>query len=133
VKSRRPYLLRAMHEWINDSGRTPHVVVDATVAAVQVPTQFISDGKIVLNVSWDATSDLVLGNEEITFNARFGGVGRVVRVPTEAVLAIYARETGEGMLFNEDAQPAPDDPGAGDGGGPPAPGGTGKPQLTVVK
>jgi len=113
VKSRRPYLLRAMHEWICDSQCTPHVVVDAGVKGVEVPRQYVQDGKIVLNVSWTATSQLQLGNEELSFNGRFGGTSMHVRVPLAAVLAIYARETGQGMVFTEEAdQPPP-------GGSPP--------------
>jgi stringent starvation protein B len=115
VKSRRPYLLRAMHEWICDSQCTPHVVVDAGVTGVEVPRQYVQDGKIVLNVSWTATSQLQLGNEELSFNGRFGGTSMQVRVPLAAVLAIYARETGQGMVFTEEAdQPPP-------GGPPPEP------------
>jgi stringent starvation protein B len=115
VKSRRPYLLRAMHEWICDSQCTPHVVVDAGVTGVEVPRQYVQDGKIVLNVSWTATSQLQLGNEELSFNGRFGGTSMHVRVPLAAVLAIYARETGQGMVFTEEAdQPPP-------GGPPPEP------------
>jgi stringent starvation protein B len=111
VKSRRPYLLRAMHEWICDSQCTPHVVVDAGVTGVEVPRQYVQDGKIVLNVSWTATSQLQLGNEELSFNGRFGGTSMHVRVPLAAVLAIYARETGQGMVFTEEAdQPPPGGP-----------------------
>ncbi len=104
--SRRPYLLRAMHEWISDSGHTPHLVVDAGVVGVDVPRQFVKDGKIVLNVSWSATAQLKLGNDEITFSGRFGGASMMVFVPVNAVLAIYARETGQGMIFSDD-EPAP--------------------------
>ena len=115
MKSRRPYLLRAMHEWICDSQCTPHVVVDAGVTGVEVPRQYVQDGKIVLNVSWTATSQLQLGNDELSFNGRFGGTSMHVRVPLAAVLAIYARETGQGMVFTEEAdQPPP-------GGPPPEP------------
>ncbi len=115
MKSRRPYLLRAMHEWICDSQCTPHVVVDAGVKGVEVPRQYVQDGKIVLNVSWTATAQLQLGNEELSFNGRFGGTSMHVRVPLAAVLAIYARETGQGMVFTEEAdQPPP-------GGPPPEP------------
>ena len=111
MKSRRPYLLRAMHEWICDSQCTPHVVVDAGVTGVEVPRQYVQDGKIVLNVSWTATSQLQLGNEELSFNGRFGGTSMHVRVPLSAVLAIYARETGQGMVFTEEAdQPPPGGP-----------------------
>ena len=110
MKSRRPYLLRAMHEWICDSQCTPHVVVDAGVTGVEVPRQYVQDGKIVLNVSWTATSQLQLGNEELSFNGRFGGTSMHVRVPLAAVLAIYARETGQGMVFAEETDQPPPEP-----------------------
>ncbi len=102
MKARRPYLLRAIHEWISDSLCTPHLVVDANVAGVEVPRQYVKDGKIVLNVSWSATANLRLGNEEVSFSGRFGGASLSVSVPISAVLAIYARETGQGMIFAED-------------------------------
>ena len=111
MKSRRPYLLRAMHEWICDSECTPHIVVDAGVAGVEVPRQYVRDGKIILNVSWNATAQLRLGNDAVSFSGRFGGASMVVRVPIEAVLAIYARETGQGMIFSDDeGGPAPGPP-----------------------
>lgn len=102
MNSRRPYLLRAIHEWISDSNCTPHLVVDATQADVDVPHQFVKDGKIVLNVSWSATAQLKMGNDAVTFSGRFGGASTNVWVPIAAVLAIYARETGQGMIFSED-------------------------------
>ena len=126
MKSRRPYLLRAIHEWISDSECTPHIVVDAGVTGVEVPRQYVRDGKIVLNVSWNATAHLKLGNDELSFSGRFGGVGMTVRVPVEAVLAIYARETGQGMIFTDDEavpgpeapkEPPPTEPGPGPKGG----------------
>ena len=95
----RPYLLRALHEWMTDNGYTPHIVVDVTEPGPHVPTEFVEDGRIVLNVSYSATQGLVLGNDEIEFQARFGGRPFSVSVPAIAVLAIYARETGEGMVF----------------------------------
>jgi stringent starvation protein B len=111
MKSRRPYLLRAMHEWISDSQCTPHLVVDAGVTGVEVPRQYVQDGKIVLNVSWSATAQLQLGNDELSFSGRFGGASMQVRSPIAAVLAIYARETGQGMIFADDAeQPPPGGP-----------------------
>jgi stringent starvation protein B len=131
MKARRPYLLRAIHEWISDSLCTPHLVVDANAGNVEVPRQYVKDGKIVLNVSWSATANLRLGNEEVTFSGRFGGASMAVRVPIHAVLAIYARETGQGMIFADDdadAAPSPgatadkpgssDAPGGGDDPGP---------------
>ena len=107
MKSRRPYLLRAMHEWISDSNCTPHIVVDAGVTGVEVPRQFVQDGKIVLNVSWTATAQLQIGNDELSFNGRFGGASMHVRVPVEAVLAVYARETGQGMIFTDEPEAPP--------------------------
>jgi stringent starvation protein B len=113
MKARRPYLLRAIHEWISDSLCTPHLVVDASVQGVEVPRQYVKDGKIVLNVSWNATANLRLANDEVSFSGRFGGVSLSVRVPIEAVLAIYARETGQGMIFTEDDLAAPPEAAAG--------------------
>ncbi len=111
VVSRRPYLLRAMHEWISDSGHTPHVIVDALRAGVEVPSAYIKDGKIVLNLSMTATQRLQLKNDGIEFDARFAGVAHHVRVPISAVLGVYARETGEGMIFSEvETEPPPPNP-----------------------
>lgn len=138
MKPRRPYLLRAMHEWISDSGCTPHVVVDASVEGVQVPRQYVKDGKIVLNISWSATGQLVLGNDEISFNGRFGGTSMSVRIPIGAVLAVYARETGQGMVFAEETPTPGGEPPSGPSGPAGAPDtdgkpGTPRPKLTVVK
>jgi stringent starvation protein B len=104
---RRPYLLRAMHQWMSDSGMTPHVLVDTYLQGVDVPKAYVRDGRIVLNLSLSATRHLDLGNELIVFEARFGGVPRLVRVPVAAVLSIYARETGEGMVFPPEGELAP--------------------------
>ncbi len=96
--STRPYLVRALYEWCTDNGLTPYVavMVDETV---QVPREYVQDGEIVLNVSFDATSSLKLGNEFIEFKARFGGKPREIMVPMNRVMAIYARENGQGMAF----------------------------------
>lgn len=111
MKPRRPYLLRAMHEWICDSDCTPHLVVDATAEGVDVPRAYVKDGKIVLNVSMSATAQLKLGSDEVSFSGRFGGASMHVRVPIAAVLAIYARETGQGLVFSdEDGAPTPGSP-----------------------
>ncbi len=111
VRSRRPYLLRAMHEWITDSLHTPHLVVDAAQPGVEVPQQYVQEGKIILNVSHSATSGLNMGNDYIGFRARFGPATYNVSVPIAAVLGIYARETGQGMIFSEaDAPPPPQSP-----------------------
>lgn len=107
LKSRRPYLLRAMHEWISDNQQTPHIVVDAGINGVDVPRQYVQDGKIILNVSLNATSGLNLGNDGVVFRARFGATTYDVSVPIAAVLGIYARETGQGMIFSEADAPTP--------------------------
>ncbi len=96
--STRPYLIRALYEWCTDNGFTPHIAVRVD-RNVQVPREFVRDGEIVLNVSYDATSGLQMGNEFIEFKARFGGKPREIMVPVERVLAIYARESGQGMSF----------------------------------
>ncbi|CAM8669909.1 SspB Stringent starvation protein B [Comamonadaceae bacterium] len=96
--STRPYLIRALYEWCTDSGFTPFIAVQVD-DAVRVPMEFVKDGEIVLNVSFDATSALKLGNEYIEFKGRFGGVARDILVPVDHVLAIYARENGQGMAF----------------------------------
>jgi stringent starvation protein B len=130
LTSRRPYLLRAMHEWMTDNGQTPHLVVDAGVEGVVVPRQYVRDGKIVLNASYSATAGLLIKNEGISFSARFSGAPFEVSLPVHAVLGIYARETGQGMIFSDD-EPAPEPP-----TGPVKPGGGDeprRPQLKVVK
>jgi len=98
LPSTRPYLLRALHEWCTDGGFTPYIVVTVD-ERVQVPREFVRDGEIVLNVSFDATSGLRIGNDVVEFKARFGGVPREVVIPVEHVIAIYARENGQGMAF----------------------------------
>lgn len=108
MTSHRPYLLRALYEWIADNGMTPHLLVDATRSGVQVPLQAVKDGQIVLNVADRAVSGLDMSNERIRFSARFGGVSQAVSVPIGAVLAIYARETGQGMALPEEAGEAGD-------------------------
>ncbi len=91
-----------MHEWMGDNGNTPHIVVDATVDGVSVPPQHVKDGKIILNISESAAHNLFLRNDLISFRARFGGVPFDVEVPMPAVLGIYSRETGQGMIFSHD-------------------------------
>ncbi|MBL8251310.1 MAG: ClpXP protease specificity-enhancing factor [Candidatus Competibacter sp.] len=109
TSSTRPYLIRALYEWIEDNGLTPHLLVNAELPGVEVPHQHIKDGRIVLNINATAVRALRLGNERIEFNARFGGVARTVSIPIAAVLAIYARESGQGMAFVEeqDGEPSP--------------------------
>ncbi|TYK72387.1 ClpXP protease specificity-enhancing factor [Comamonas sp. Z3] len=96
--STRPYLLRALFEWCTDNGLTPHIAVRVD-RSTQVPMEFVRDGQIVLNISYDATSGLLIGNEYVEFKARFGGQSREIMVPVANVMAIYARETGQGMAF----------------------------------
>lgn len=96
--STRPYLIRALYEWCTDNGFTPYVAVLAD-ETTQVPREYVKNGEIVLNISFDATSSLKLGNEYIEFKARFAGMARDIVVPVDRVLAIYARENGQGMAF----------------------------------
>ncbi|MCP5195600.1 MAG: ClpXP protease specificity-enhancing factor [Gammaproteobacteria bacterium] len=137
MTSTRPYLIRALYEWIEDNGMTPHILVNTDVPGVEVPKQHVREGRIILNINPAAVRDLRLGNDWIEFNARFGGIARVVRIPLMAVLAIYAQENGQGMAFGEEQS---------DGDEPPASPSTppsdqtpadkparGKPTLKIVK
>ncbi len=105
MKSTKPYLIRAIHEWCADQGFTPYLAVKVD-ATTRVPREFVKDGEIVLNVGLEATHQLLMGNEEITFQARFGGRAFPVVVPIERVSAIYASENGEGMAFEVTEKPA---------------------------
>lgn len=105
--STRPYLIRALHDWCTDNGFTPYIAVHVD-RSVQVPMEYVSNNEIVLNIGFDATSGLDLGNEFVQFKARFGGVAREIIVPVDHVVAIYARENGQGMAF-----PAPEAPAEG--------------------
>jgi stringent starvation protein B len=91
-----------MHEWMTDGGQTPHLVVDISFDGVDVPRQYAEEGRIVLNASYSATHNFAIGNERVTFQARFGGASKLVDVPIEAVVGIYARESGEGLMFADD-------------------------------
>ena len=108
----RPYLIRAINEWLLDNQCTPHLLVNAEAHGVDVPNQYIQDGKIVLNIGPNAVEGLRVTNEDVTFLARFSGVSQLVSLPVNAVLAIYAKENGRGMMFNEDegSGPEPDGP-----------------------
>lgn len=101
LPSTKPYMIRAIHQWCEDNGFTPYLAV-LVGHGVEVPMQHVSNGEIVLNVSFAATSGLVIGNEQIDFKARFGGVPQHVSVPVDKVLAIYSRENGQGMVFPVD-------------------------------
>lgn len=102
MTSSRPYLIRAMYQWITDNGMTPHLLVDVSIDGVQVPIEHVQNGKIILNVAPMAIGALILGDEEITFSARFSGKSMSLYIPIEAVLAVYAKENGQGMMFSED-------------------------------
>lgn len=103
MTSSQPYLIRAIYEWIVDNNLTPYLMVDATRQGAIVPEDYLDDqGRIILNISPSATSELLMSNEEVTFNARFSGQAIGIVVPTYCVKAIYARENGQGMMFNDD-------------------------------
>ncbi len=143
MSSSRPYLIRAFYEWIVDNNCTPYILVNATRDGVNVPEEHIKDGQIILNIAPAAVQNLLINNEMLEFDGRFSGVARPVFMPIEAVMGVYARENGQGMIFDaEGINPDPSDPGstpdpsAGDGEG--AAGKKGKkpakkPALRVVK
>lgn len=101
--SKRPYLIKAMIEWINDNNFTPHILVDTLVKDVMVPEDFIQDDKIILNISYSASSNLIINLQSISFDGRFNGNSTRIFVPSLAILSVYAKETGEGMVFNSDS------------------------------
>lgn len=134
MTSTRPYLIRAIHEWIIDNGFTPHIVVDTQIQGTEVPMQYVKDGRIVFNLNPTAVQALVMGNERITFRARFSGKIMGVHLPIPSILAIYAKENGQGMNFSQEANedgadpPTPPPP-------PPSPPArpSGRPMLKIVK
>ena len=137
MNSSRPYLVRALYEWIVDNDCTPHLLVNAEYPGVQVPPGFASDGQIVLNTSPSAVRHLHMDNQAVSFEWRFGGVAHTLYIPAAAILAIYARENGQGMVFDMEPsvasgpeEPGPDDdgPGGGESSRP-----SGRPSLKVVK
>lgn len=140
MTSHRPYLLRALVEWINDNQMTPHLLVDAGLPGVQVPSSAVKDGRVVLNIAERAVVGLHIDNDGISFTARFGGVSYPVQVPMSAVLAVYARETGQGMALPDDLPGASSHDDAEHGAAdahdpedtPPSPAGK-RPHLRVVK
>jgi stringent starvation protein B len=103
----RPYLIRALYEWIADNGMTPYILVNAEHEQVEIPQQFVENGKIVFNISPTAVRNLELGNDSVVLEARFAGTPMRVAVPVNAVLAIYARENGKGMVFTEEGEDQP--------------------------
>jgi stringent starvation protein B len=142
MSSNRPYLLRAIYDWISDNNLTPYVLVDATVKGVQVPPQVIKNGQVVLNLAMRAVANLDLGNDRISFQARFSGASQSIHIPVQAILALYAQENGQGMMFpaeDEDGNTPPPGPepestppasGADEGGDKPR---RGAPHLRVIK
>jgi stringent starvation protein B len=134
MKSSRPYLVRALYEWIVDNDCTPHLLVNADFEGVKVPPGFAKDGQIVLNVSPNAVRHLHMDNQAISFEGRFSGVPQTLYIPSEAVLAVYARENGQGMVF--DAEPPILDGDEDNDIDPPdsePPRPSGRPSLKVVK
>ena len=140
MRSSRPYLIRALNDWILDNNATPHIVVDAGLTGVQVPADYVSNGQIVLNINPSAIQGLLLGDEAVEFTARFGGVPVSVYVPIYAVMAVYAKENGQGMVFGQepgDPDP-PEGPGSDQGSqdsgnGESSDSPSGRPNLKVVK
>lgn len=106
LSSTKPYLVRALYEWILDNGLTPHLLVDAQYPGTQVPQEFVQEGQIVLNLAPSAVRNLALGNDLIQFGARFGGVARDLYIPADAVLGIFARENHQGMVFPQPEYPS---------------------------
>jgi stringent starvation protein B len=141
MSSNRPYLLRAIYDWISDNNLTPYVLVDAGFEGVRVPPQVIKNGQVVLNLAMRAVANLDLGNEWISFQARFSGVSQAIHIPVQAVLALYAQENGQGMMFPADeggdtppspsSEPGDEPPPRNDGGGDKPK--RGAPFLRVVK
>jgi len=140
IKPSRPYLLRALYEWVLDNDMTPHLAVDATIVGVQVPQQFVRDGQITLNIAPSAVQGLIIDDQGVSFSARFGGTPMNVYIPIAAVMAIFSRENSMGMGFGVEpgaevlqqdasAQPPEDEPPEP----PEPPKGGGRPSLRVVK
>ncbi|HEX5305450.1 MAG TPA: ClpXP protease specificity-enhancing factor [Dyella sp.] len=143
MTSNRPYLMRAIYDWITDNNLTPYILVDATREGVRVPPQVIKNGQVVLNLAMRAVANLDLGNEWISFQARFSGASQSILIPVHAVLALYAQENGQGMMFpaeegdGGDTPPPPseggDTPGGADAGAEGDRPKRGTPNLRVVK
>jgi Stringent starvation protein B len=124
MTSNRPYLLRALYEWIIDNGMTPQIMANTTVRGTDVPGAYIQDDRIVLNIHPSAVKGLELGNDVVSFRARFGGRSVNITVPMNAILAIFARENGKGLIFSETAEPGVQDAPAGK---------QSSPHLTIIK
>ncbi|MES2772435.1 MAG: ClpXP protease specificity-enhancing factor [Pseudomonadota bacterium] len=130
LPSTKPYLIRAIHEWCCENGFTPYIAVTVN-ADTQVPKEFVRDGQIVLNIDYDASNQLTMGNEYIVFQARFGGVARDISVPIGAISAIYARENGVGMAF--EPEPEPEHVSEAPEPEPPSPPPAGRPKFQRIK
>lgn len=124
LTSSKPYLIRGLYQWLLDNDSTPYILVDTSIEGVQIPPSLAAEGKLVLNLAPGAVQDLELDNDYLAFSARFGGVAQKVFCPIAAVLAIYARESGEGMMFSSDEEAAADQSSGAK---------TQKPGLTIVK
>ena len=126
----RPHLIRALYEWVAENGFTPHILVHADGEGVSVPREHVQEGRIVLNIAARAVQHLSLGDEAVTFSARFGGVPREIYIPVASVLALYAAENGQGMVFSDvmGEEPTPPEPPK-----PEEPAKSGRPTLRVVK
>lgn len=141
MNSSRPYLLRAFFEWILDNDLTPYLVISADMSDVLVPRAYVEEGRIILNITPDSIRNLVMANDHLEFYAKFGGVEQQVYAPMYAIQAIYAKENGRGMVFQEEEDEWGDDGGNGGSGGHLAgaskdkdkSGKPGKPTLTIVK
>lgn len=131
MKTNRPYIIRALYEWILDNNCTPYMLVDANYPTARVPEGFAQDGSIVLNLAPSAVKHLLMDNEAVSFEARFAGVVQRPYVPIQAVKAIYAKENGHGMFFEDDSALFEDDNGPDDSPEPPTP--PRRPTLKVVK
>ncbi len=135
LPSTKPYLIRAIHEWCCDNGYTPYIAVIADGRA-RVPREFVRDGQIVLNVGYEATGHLSIANDEITFQARFGGVARDIYIPISNVAAIYAKENGAGMAFEPEVEPSEeesDHESSGESDPEPPSSSPGRPKLQRIK
>jgi len=131
MTSSRPYLIRAIHQWISDNELTPYILVNAENPEATVPQQFIEDGKIILNISPQAVDELQIDNDWLMFSARFSGKAMAISVPVNAILAIYAKENGQGMVLERDGGDDPQPPGTPSP--PPATKSSKKPRLQLVK
>jgi stringent starvation protein B len=127
MTSNRPYLVRALYQWISDNGLTPYLLVDAAIDEVRVPPGAAKDGRVVLNIAARAVTKFEISNESVHFHARFSGVSQAVYVPMTAVLAVYAQENGQGMMFSADSSPTDPPP------APPPEEAPKRPHLRVIK